>query len=146
VVTVRRAGPSDADAVLRLMAGLGRPEVAADAGPQHAVFLDHLGYDDAAVLVAEVDGEVAGAVSLWFRPRLNWTTLEAWIPDLYVDERLRRHGAATALLEVCAALARQRGCHRLTLESGHERLEAHRLYEAFGFTHGGRQYSMALTG
>jgi ribosomal protein S18 acetylase RimI-like enzyme len=144
VVTVRRAGPNDADAVLTLMAGLGRPAVAGDPGPQRAVFMDHLGYDDAAMFVAELDGEIAGAVSLWLRPRLNLTTLEAWIPDLYVDERFRRRGVARALLDACAALARRRGCHRLTLESGHQRTEAHALYEGYGFTNSGRQYSMSL--
>lgn len=144
MVTVRRAEPRDADAVLALMAALGRPAVAEDPEPQRSVFLDHLTYDDATVLVAEIDGEVAGAASLWFRPRLSWTTLEAWIPDLYVAERFRRQGAARALLDACAAAARRRGCHRLTLESGHQREPAHTLYEEYGFVHAGRQYTLQL--
>ncbi len=143
-VTVRRAEPRDADAVLALMAALGRPAVAEDPELQRAVFLDHLDYDDATVFVAEADGEIAGAVSLWLRPRLNWVTLEAWIPDLYVDERFRRRGAARALLDACVAVARRSGCHRVTLESGHGRAAAHDLYARYGFAHAGRQYVLSL--
>lgn len=141
---VRPAEPRDADAVLALMEGLTRPPVADDPGPQRDVFLAHLDHVDAQVFVAELDGKVAGAVSLWFQPRLNWTTCQAWIPDLYVDPAFRRRGAARALLAACAEEARRRGCHRLVLESGHHRAEAHRLYEQFGFEHYARAYTFEL--
>jgi GNAT superfamily N-acetyltransferase len=144
VPIVRRAETRDADAVLALLEGLGRPEVAEDASGQRAVFVDHLGYDDATVLVAEQDGVVAGVASLWLRPRLNWVTLEAWVPDLFVDPAYRRLGLGRALLEACAAEARRKGCHRLSLDSGHQRAEAHLLYEDLGFVHAGRHYVLML--
>jgi ribosomal protein S18 acetylase RimI-like enzyme len=144
VPTVRRAETRDADAVLVLLEGLGRPEVAEDPSAQRAVFLDHLGYDDATIFVAEEDGIVAGIASLWLRPRLNWVTLEAWVPDLFVDAAYRRLGLGRALLEACAAEARRRGCHRLTLASRHHRKEAHLLYEALGFVEAGRHYVLEL--
>jgi ribosomal protein S18 acetylase RimI-like enzyme len=143
-VIVRPAEPPDADAVLALMEGLTRPPVADDPGPQRQVFLGHLQHEDARIFVAELDGEVAGAVSLWIQPRLNWTTPQAWIPDLYVDPAFRRRGAARALLDACAEEARRRGCHRLVLESGHHRAEAHRLYESYGFAHYARAYALEL--
>jgi ribosomal protein S18 acetylase RimI-like enzyme len=143
-VNVRRAEASDADAVLALMEGLTRPAVADDPQPQREVFLAHLHRDDAAVFVAEVDGELAGAVSLWIQPRLNWTTPQGWVPDLYVDPAFRRRGAARALLDACAELCRERGCHVLVLESGHHRAEAHQLYESYGFEHYARAYSLRL--
>jgi ribosomal protein S18 acetylase RimI-like enzyme len=142
-VSVRRAEPGDAEAVIALMDGLGRPAVA-DGDEQAAVFRAHLDHPDAEIFVAELDGAIAGAVSLWVRPRLNWTTPEAWIPDLYVDPAFRRRGAARALLDACVAAARERGCHRLVLESGHERAEAHQLYESYGFIHSGRFYGLRL--
>jgi GNAT superfamily N-acetyltransferase len=144
VPIVRRAETRDADAVLALLEGLGRPEVAEDASGQRAVFVDHLGYDDATVFVAEQDGVVAGVASLWLRPRLNWVTLEAWVPDLFVDPAYRRLGLGRALLEACAAEARRKGCHRLSLDSGHQRAEAHLLYEDLGFVHAGRHYVLTL--
>ena len=141
---VRPAEPRDADRVLALMEGLTRPAVADDPRPQREVFLAHLEHPDAQVFVAEVEGELAGAVSLWFQPRLNWTTRQAWIPDLYVDSAYRRRGAARALLDACAEEARRRGCHRVVLESGHHRSEAHQLYESYGFQHYARAYSLEL--
>jgi ribosomal protein S18 acetylase RimI-like enzyme len=112
---------------------------------QTEVFRAHLEHPDAEIFVAELDGTIAGAVSLWIRPRLNWPTPEAWIPDLYVDPAFRRRGAARALLDACVAAASGRGCHRLVLESGHERAEAHLLYESYGFTHGGRFYGLRFS-
>lgn len=143
-MNVRPAEPRDADAVLALMEGLTRPPVAEDPQPQRDVFLAHLADPDAAVYVAELDGELAGAVSLWIQPRLNWVTPQAWIPDLYVDPAFRRRGAARALLDACAEEARSRGCHVLVLESGHHREEAHQLYESYGFTHYARAYALKL--
>jgi [ribosomal protein S18]-alanine N-acetyltransferase len=143
-MNVRLAQAGDADRVLELMELLTRPPVASDPGPQRDVFLQHLAADDACVFVAEEDGEIAGAASLWIRPRLNWTTPEGWIPDLFVDPRFRRRGAARALLDACATEGRRRGCHRLILESGHHRAEAHRLYESYGFDHFGRAYNFTL--
>jgi ribosomal protein S18 acetylase RimI-like enzyme len=143
-VKVRPAEPRDADAVLALMEGLTRPAVAEDPAPQREVFLAHLEDDDAHVFVAELDGQVAGAVSLWIQPRLNWTTTQAWIPDLYVGVSFRRRGAARALLDACVEEARRRGCHRVVLESGHHRAEAHQLYESYGFQHYARAYALEL--
>jgi GNAT superfamily N-acetyltransferase len=59
----------------------------------------------------------------------------AWGDTLYVDDLsthpdARRRGHAMALLEWCAAEARQLGCDELHLDSGvgPEREDAHRLY------------------
>jgi ribosomal protein S18 acetylase RimI-like enzyme len=143
-VNVRPAEPRDADAVLALMEGLTRPAVADDPQPQRDVFSAHVDHADAEVFVAELDGQVAGAASFWVQPRLNWTTPQAWIPDLFVAPSFRRRGAARALLDACVAEARRRGCHRIVLESGHHRAEAHRLYEAYGFEHYARAYALTL--
>jgi ribosomal protein S18 acetylase RimI-like enzyme len=126
------------------MEGLTRPAVADDPAPQREVFLAHLDREDAAIFVAEAGGELVGAVSLWIQPRLNWTTPQGWIPDLYVDPAFRRLGAARALLDACVELSRERGCHVLVLESGHHRAEAHRLYESYGFEHYARAYALKL--
>jgi [ribosomal protein S18]-alanine N-acetyltransferase len=143
-IVVRRATPRDADDVLRLLAELGRPAVADNPGAQRDVYLDHLVADDAAVFVADDLGRIAGFASLWIRPRLNWTTPEAWVPDLFVAEDYRRRGLARALLDACVREARRSGCHRLVLESGHQREAAHQVYERYGFVHHGRAYALRI--
>jgi ribosomal protein S18 acetylase RimI-like enzyme len=145
VPTVRRAQPRDVDVVLELLAGLGGAPEADDPDPQRQVFLDHLAFDDAAVFVAEDDGAVIAVASLWIRPRLSWTTPEAWLAELYVDQSRRRRGAARALVDACVREARRRGCHRLVLESASDREDAHAFYEAYGFRHSARRYELGLT-
>jgi len=143
-VSVRAAHIGDADAVLELLEALGRPPAAESRTDQHAVFEEHLANRNARIFVAEDDARVVGVVSLWLRQRLNWTTVEAWIPDLFVAPEARRRGHARALLDACAGEARRHGCHRLVLESGHQRTDAHQLYESYGFVHHGRAYALPL--
>jgi GNAT superfamily N-acetyltransferase len=143
-VIVRPATEADADQVLELMAGLGRPAILADPTGQRKVFLAHIRHPDGCVFVAEGHGELAGCASLWIRPRLNWKTPEAWLPDLFVRLTYRRQGVARALIDACAEEARRRGCHALKLESGNERAEAHELYAAYDFERFGGAYRLNL--
>ena len=73
---VRPAEPRDADAVLALMEGLTRPAVAEDPELQREVFLAHLAHEDARLRRRGGRGG-RGAASLWFQPRLNWTSPQA---------------------------------------------------------------------
>ncbi len=141
---VRPAGPGDAPAIFALMGALGRPAADPPSPAQRAVLERHLADPACTLLVAERAGRVVGAMSLWFRDRLNHPTPEAWIPDLVVERGARRGGVATALLDAAEARARERGCHLLRLESGHARSEAHALYAARGFTDGGVSYLLPL--
>jgi ribosomal protein S18 acetylase RimI-like enzyme len=60
-------------------------------------------------------------------------------PDaLYVDAlavagQARRRGVARALLDHAAGLARERGCHAVSLDTGIDNQDARLLYEACGF-------------
>lgn len=142
---VREATAADATAVFALMAVLGRPPADPPSPAQRAALDRHLADPGCALLVAEADGRVVGAMSLWFRDRLNHGTPEAWIPDLVVDPGARRRGVAAALLDAAESRARERGCHLLRLESGHGRTEAHALYRARGWTDAGVSYQLPLT-
>jgi GNAT superfamily N-acetyltransferase len=96
------------------------------------------------VFVAEDDAAVIGLASLWIRPRLSWTTPEAWLAELFVDRSRRRRGAARALVDACVREARRRGCHRLVLECSSDPDDAHAFYEAYGFRHTARRYELGL--
>ena len=118
-----------------LLEELGR-SVVSDEAACRAVLEQQLA-EGAAHLLALVDGVPVGFCSLHFRSRLNEVSPQAWIPDLIVTASARRQGVARALLSEAERLAAEAGCHGLTLESGHHRREAHRLYEAFGMTNAG---------
>ena len=144
-VSVRRVRPDDFEAVTGLLAELGRPDVGLDHWEAaRAVYLHHVARDDAASLLAEVDGHPVGFCSLEFRDRLNRTTPQAWIPDLIVTEARRGIGAGRALLDAAFELARERGCWSVTLESGYHRTVAHEVYKAVGMEQEGYFFTFYL--
>jgi GNAT superfamily N-acetyltransferase len=128
-----------------MVALLGRPPVADDPEPQLRAYLEVLGAPGSHVLIAELDGAPAGVAAVLIRARLNWASPEAWLSDLYVAEPARGRGVGRALVGECARLARGAGCHLLRLEAGHDRVEAHAMYESLGFRHSGRDYQLALS-
>ncbi len=142
---VRRAGPHDFEAVTGLLEELGRATVTdATRAECKRVFDAQLEEEGAGPLVVEDGDEVIACCSLHFRPRLNRPSPDAWIPDLIVAPSARRRGAARALLEEAERRARERGCWALTLESGHQRKEAHLLYRDFGMREEGFYFGKPL--
>lgn len=143
---VRPVTADDFRAVCGLLAELGRPGVgdgAADAC--RTTFMADLGDDGADHLIAVDDrGAPIGFLSLHYRRRLNHATPEAWVPDLIVNERARGTGAGRALLTEAERRARERGCHRIALESGYARQRAHGVYLAAGMTDGGKYFTKDL--
>jgi GNAT superfamily N-acetyltransferase len=144
--TIRAARGDDFDAVTALLEGLGRPTVTdATRDDARAVYRTQVLDPNTHHLVAEGPGrELVAFCSLHYRTRLNHATEEAWIPDLYVAEHARLKGIARALLEEAERRAVARGCWDLTLESGHQRAEAHALYRSFRMRDSGRQFSKLL--
>lgn len=143
---VRPAVRADFEAVTALLEALGRAPVTDETRSGcRSLFEAQLADSACEHLVAEDGGgAVVGFCSLHFRPRLNFPTLEAWIPDLYVAEAVRGRGVGRELLAEAERRASARGCHRLTLESGHSRTAAHRLYARAGMDDAGRFFTKAL--
>ncbi len=143
---VRPTTADDFRAVCGLLAELGRPTVGDGTSDAcRAAFMADLGDPAADHLLALDDrGTPIGFVSLHYRRRLNQPTLEAWVPDLIVNERARGTGAGRALLTEAERRARERGCHRLALESGYSRTRAHGVYVAAGMTDGGKYFTKDL--
>jgi GNAT superfamily N-acetyltransferase len=144
-MTVRSAQETDFARVTELLEWLGRAQVTHDSyALARQVYLNQLEDPNAAHLVAIDNGVVAGFCSLHFRTRLNHTTPQAWIPDLFVDPATRGRGAAKALLIEAERLARERGCYELALESSYDRSEAHLLYSAAGMQDAGKFFRKSL--
>jgi GNAT superfamily N-acetyltransferase len=145
-MNVRSAEPRDFDAITALLEKLGRKEVTDETRDRcREIYAAQVSDAAADHLVAENDeGEVVGFCSLHFRKRLNYTTPEAWVPDLIVHETLRRTGIGKALLDHAEQRAIERGCWALSLESAHHRVEAHRFYGAFGMRDMGKSFRKLL--
>jgi GNAT superfamily N-acetyltransferase len=146
--TIRAARGDDFEAVTRLLEALGRAQVTDATRDQvRAVFREQVVDSAAHHMVAEdASGEIVAFCSLHFRRRLNHAAEEAWIPDLFVAERARRGGIGVALLEEAERRANARGCGQLTLESGHQRAEAHHLYRSFRMRDAGKSFTKRLEG
>lgn len=94
----------------------------------------------ATVLVASVDGAIAGSATLEVESRMDPGSLHPLAPDeahlrmLGVDPAYRGRGVARSLVLACIAMARARGKRRLTLDTGVVMVAAQRLYQSMGFT------------
>jgi GNAT superfamily N-acetyltransferase len=85
--------------------------------------------DDATVLLAEVEGTVAGFGTIALDIRSVRYGQRAWVEDLAVDPSFRSQGAGKALLDALKDWAVTHGATHLELDSGDGRLDAHRFYE-----------------
>jgi ribosomal protein S18 acetylase RimI-like enzyme len=152
--TIRPATPSDLPALGRLGALLMRThynfdqkrflEPGANADEGYAWFLGEQLKDEgnAVVLVAEPfdsaqgkPGEVVGYVYAALEP-ISWKELRdacGFIHDVAVDERARRHGIATALVEAAMKWLSDQGAPRVVLGTAEQNAAAQRLFSRLGF-------------
>ena len=137
---VREIRPDDAAAIAALLTELGYP-VEAEAIPLR---LERLRECGDLVLVAELDGGVAGLAHLHVSPAIEYERPAAKLSALVVDERRRRSGIGRALVDAVEAEARSRGCGLLFVTTAERRADAHRFYERLGFERTGRRYAKRL--
>jgi len=139
VISVRRAVPGDAEALVALAEEVGREEgrwiLAAaswrSVGDERRYLRTVQQHRDAAVYVAEDDGRIVGRLSLARDPH----PASRHVADLglMVAASHRRRGVGTALLEQAVAWARRSGVRKLELHVFPWNEPALRLYESFGF-------------
>jgi GNAT superfamily N-acetyltransferase len=87
------------------------------------------------VLVAVVNSEVVGITQVMVFPHFQHTG--GWCAELesvHVRSDMRSHGIGAKLLAAAEELARREGCYRVQLTSRNVRSDAHRFYEAQGYT------------
>ena len=130
VVRVRTARRADAHALSGLLAELGYRQTAAELRPRIEDMADS---ETDTVLVAELDGLVAGVVSLHVTPFFNEGRSRGRITALVVGQSQRGLGVGRSLLDAVEAAAARRGCAAVELTSSAHRLEAHRFYVIAGY-------------
>jgi ribosomal protein S18 acetylase RimI-like enzyme len=99
--------------------------------PDWSFFSERVNIRD--VLVAEVDGAVAGYVRLTQPHPIESGRHVLQINGIAVDPAFQRRGVGQALLDAAAAEGRSRGARRLTLRVLTRNQAALRLYERCGF-------------
>lgn len=145
-VEIREIVDDDADfeASTRLLAELGRPAPSEERMPAlRRTYAQHVASADTGSMLALLDGQPVGFVSLEFRHPFFMTSPQAWIPDLVVTESARGRDIGAALLDAAFTASIRRGSYAAALESGHHRQVAHRLYAVAGMSDVGSFLTLA---
>ena len=87
-----------------------------------------------AILAAKVDGRVIGMVNLLFTVSTALGEPVALLEDMVVAPQMRAQGVGSQLLQHAIALARAKGCRRITLLTDGVNEVAQRFYARQGFT------------
>jgi ribosomal protein S18 acetylase RimI-like enzyme len=142
-IRVIEASQTDFEATTRLLAELGRPAPSDEKLPAlRRTYDEHVRRDGTGSMLALLDGAPVGFISLEFRQPFFTTRPQAWIPDLIVAEPARGRHIGAALLDAAFTEAVSRGSYAAALESGDQRLVAHRLYLAAGMADVGSFYTL----
>jgi GNAT superfamily N-acetyltransferase len=129
-IVVRDATPADAPELPALLAELGYP-AADDAVARRIAHCDASAA--ARLLVADAGGRILGLAALAFLPLLHHDADLCRITAFVVSPAARRQGVGRRLVDRIEAIARERGCERVEVNSAEHREAAHRFYGALGY-------------
>jgi GNAT superfamily N-acetyltransferase len=141
-VIFRSATETDLPAIVALLAddviGAGRESASSDA--YLTAFRDVSADPRNHLVVADIDGEVAGTLQLTYIPGISRMGAErAQIEGVRVAAALRSRGLGRDMINWAVDQAKARGCGLVQLTSDKRRSDAIRFYESLGFesTHEG---------
>ena len=138
---VRPAAVGDASDVARLLGLLGYPCSDTEAAERIAhVIADRRQH----LLLAEVDGEACGLISLYTLYSLAHGAELARITALVVAPEHCRHGIGRLLLREVELLSRRHRVHRIEVTSNAQREGAHAFYRGCGYADGSLRFVKML--
>jgi ribosomal protein S18 acetylase RimI-like enzyme len=126
MIAVRDATVADSGAIKRLIDQLGYPVTIADIE-------DRLRLMEAAVLVAESEGEVIGCLSTSVMHVLHRPAPVGRISMMVVDEAHRGRGIGAQMVGEAERLLAEKGCRLVEVTSNNRRSDAHRFWESNGY-------------
>lgn len=131
-VSIESCSESDFDGVFPLLQQLW-PATSLDSKSLRRLFCEALSSNSRVLLCARLNERAIGFGSMTLRTHLWYGGLVAWVDELVVDAGSRNSGIGRKLLDRLAALAREKGCRAMELDSSFHRNEAHAFYEKLGF-------------
>lgn len=142
---IREAAVADIDQVMsiypRLFDPPGAPPPAWDPDEAADRLRRALENPRSAILVAEAGGPIIGICSAYLDIESVRYGQRCWVEDLVVVPERRSAGAGAALLRAARRWAADHGATHLELDSGHDRVDAHRFYDRQDPDWGGITYS-----
>lgn len=152
--TFRRARAEDLPSIVRMLAddplGATRERVESPLPVEYREAFGAIERDpNQELIVAEVDGRLAGVLQISFIPCLTHTgTSRALIEGVRVDASLRAAGVGRRMIGHAVERAKARGCGLVQLTSDKSRRDAIRFYESLGFvaSHEGMKLRLARGG
>ena len=142
-LTFQVATAADAEIVARLMTALNEavgPDGVLDSGrddivvtPDQARARIEAMSPGEQVLLAFVDAEPAGLLSLRVVPYLSQDVPFAEVAELYVEPQHRRHGIAAMLMAQAEFVARERGATAVHVRTWRSNEDAKVFYRAIGY-------------
>lgn len=147
-VRIRRAGRSDAPALMDLHAQIGQDDGSVLPIGEVEALIERIGtYPDYQIRVAEIDGAVVGTYALLVMDNLaHRGAPSAIVEDVVVDGNRRGRGIGAAMMREAMSIARSRGCYKLVLNSNRLRHDAHRFYRNLGFERHGVSFHVTPGG
>jgi GNAT superfamily N-acetyltransferase len=97
------------------------------------------------LIVAKLNGEVAGTLQLTFTPSLSYQGgKRCTVESVRVDTHLRGKGIGREMMLWAIERAKEKGCISMQLTTNNDRTDAHRFYANLGFakSHVGMKLSL----
>ena len=145
-IIIRKAAYGDIQEILELLYYLGRPKPQnnSDTHSFDNMIKQYVLDLDKDIIVAIINEVVIGMTSMMFLPRLNHFTPEMYISELVVSQKYQRQRVGENLISECVSIAREKNCHRMRLESGYDRVDAHSFYTHLGFVDNAKSFMLKL--
>jgi ribosomal protein S18 acetylase RimI-like enzyme len=140
-VRIRAAKLSDAPELAALMCELGYETASNEMRARLKSILPDASYS---TFVAKIGKELCGMIGTLTHMSHEHNDLSGKIVALVVSKKQRRSGVARALIAAAERDFAKRNVTRVTLTTRFERDEAHRFYEALGYSRTGFRFAKNL--
>jgi GNAT superfamily N-acetyltransferase len=141
-VKIRSACLDDSSAIACLISQLGYPTSSEEMKKRLAAILPDSDY---MTFVAEYQKEVVGVIGVGTYPYYEKNGTYGRLLALVVDEKLKGHGIGVSLVTEAERWLKERGVGSVIVNSGKQRIDAHRFYERLGYEATGLRFVKLLS-